>query len=331
MSIQHSFTTIPLSAITITPHWNLHPFLDDTPSPALKQSFAESGILHPPLVQLAQDGTYELICGRRRLYALHHYFKQTITPCLIIPPAPSPITFLLYILTDQQLNGQLTPMETAFFLKYCLEQMEPREVTAFFLPRLGYKPQPTMLRQLISLLTLDEKIQRQIHHGLIIDKVAFELLELPPEDRSTLSTLFELLQPGTGKQKRLLLLSREIANRSDQTITSLFEEQEFRQILEHQEMNAPQKTHSLLELLQRKFYPRSSDAEHVFQDRVRQLKLPDNYELTHTLNFEKDTVYLTVSFPNLESFENSCNNKELQEKQGGGTLTLKAQGRVKEI
>ena len=38
---------------------------------------------------------------------------------------------------------------------------------------------------------------------------------------------YEALAPGTGKQKRILMLSREIAQRSQQTITTLFEEQEF--------------------------------------------------------------------------------------------------------
>ena len=310
MSSHHSFKDIPLSSINTSKHWDLHPFLDDTPSPVLQQSFAESGILHPPLVQQAQNGTFDLICGRKRIHALKHYFKQTSVPCLILPPVLTPSALFLSILTDQQLNGALSPIEAAYFLHYCLEKMEEKEVAALFLPRLGYKQQATLLHQLVTLLTLDEKLQQQIHHGLISDKIAFELLELTAIDRISLSALFELLQPGTGKQKRLIMLSRDIANRSQQTITSLFEKEEFRQILEHTEMNAPQKTHSLLELLQRKFYPRSSEAEQVFRDRVRSLKLPDNYAITHSLNFEKDEVYLTVTFPDFESCEKSWAEKK---------------------
>ncbi|MCX5870916.1 MAG: hypothetical protein NTY00_09860 [Deltaproteobacteria bacterium] len=309
MSTQPSLKNIPLSSVNTTPHWSIHPFLDDIPSPALHQSFTEMGILHPPIVQQEQDGTFNLICGRKRLYALKHYFKQTSCPCLIIQPALDPYTFLLYILTDQQLNGPLSPIEIALFLKYCLDKMDEKEVTNFFLPRLGYKKQTSLIQQLVNLLALGETIQRQIHHGLIIDKIAFELLTLPPEDRFCLSSLFELLQPGTGKQKRILTLSRDIANRSQKTISALFQEQDFKQIVEHQEMNPPQKTHTLLELLQKELYPRSSDAEHVFKDKVRRLNLPDNCELTHSLNFEKDEVYLTVTFPDLESCENAWTQK----------------------
>ncbi|MDO8945834.1 MAG: ParB N-terminal domain-containing protein [Desulfocapsaceae bacterium] len=312
MATYPSFKDISLNSIRVTPHYNIHPFLEDSSAPpALKQSFEESGILHPLIVQQAPNGTFELICGRKRLHALKHHFKQTFAPCLIIPADCDPYAFFLYILTDQQVHGLLTPMEAAFFLKYCLQKIDEKEAINFFLPRLGYKQQSTILHQVIRLLTLDENIQRQIHHGFISDKIAFELLDLPPEDRSSLSKLFELLQPGTGKQKRILLLSREIAQRSQQTITTLFEEQEFQYILEHTEMNAPQKVHSILELLQKKFYPQSSDAEQIFKDRVRILNLPEGYQLTHSLNFEKDAVNLTVTFPNLGSFEKAWQRKEL--------------------
>jgi hypothetical protein len=311
MATYPSFKNISLNSIRVTPHYNIHPFLEDSAPPALKQSFEESGILHPLIVQQAPNGTFELICGRKRLHALKHQFKQTNVPCLITPPDSDPYTFFLYILTDQQLQGALSPMEAAFFLKYCLEKIDEKEAINFFLPRLGFKPQATILHQLISLSTLDESIQNQIHHGFISDKIAFELLDLPPEDRSSLSELFKLLQPGTGKQKRILMLSREIAQRSQQTITTLFEEQEFQYILEHTEMNAPQKVHSILELLQKKFYPQSSDAEQTFRDRTRRLNLPQGYELTHSLNFEKDAVNLTVTFPNLGSFEKAWQGKKL--------------------
>lgn len=309
MSTHPLFKNIPLDSINTTPSWTTHPFLDDKPSPALTQSFEESGILHPPIVQLAQDGTFNLICGRRRLYAVKHLFKQTSVPCLVLQPVLSPCAFFLYILTDQLSNGPLSPMEVSFFLKYCLDKMAEKEIADFFLPRLALKKQTTLIQKISRLLTLEEPIQQQVHHGLISDKIAFELLTLPSNDRVTLSSLFDLLQPGTGKQNRILMLSRDIALRSQKTISSLLAEQEFLEILEHKEMNPPQKTHMILEHLQKQFYSRSSEAEQIFKERVRKLKLPDNYEITHSLNFEKDEVYLTETYPDLESCENDWSRK----------------------
>jgi hypothetical protein len=307
MSIQPSLKEISLSSINITPDWNIHPFLDDTPSTCLKQSFLESGILHPPIVQAAKDESFELVCGRKRLYALQHYYQHINRfHCLILPSTLTLREICLYVLTDQQLNGPLSPMETAFLLKHCSQKMDELEIKDFILPRLGHsghKNQSMLIHQFVRLTTLDTRAQQLIHHGLIIEKTAFEVLELPPEDQKALFFLFDLLQPGTGKQKRILSLTREIVNRSASTISSLLDEQEFKQILEHAEMNIPQKTHSLLELLQKRSFPRSSGAEQIFKDRVRRLQLPAHYELNHSLNFEKNEVALTVTFSDLERCE----------------------------
>jgi len=313
MFTQLLFKDIRLDLISTTPDWTLHPFQDDVPSYSLKQSFEESGILHPPLVQQAEDNTFKLVCGRKRLYAFRHYFGQTSLPCLVIPSALTPSDFFLYILTDQQSNGPLSPMEISIFLSLCLGKMTENEIADFFLPRLGHKNQPALIPKLTRLSMLEETIQCHVHHGLISDKTAFELLTLPHDDRLTLSLLFEVLQPGAGKQNRILMLSRDLALRSDKTIATLYKEREFKEILGHPEMNPPQKTHTLLELLQRQFYRRSSEAELLFKEKVRRLKLPDNVEITHSLNFEKDEVYLTETFPDWQSCEKHWHQKSGRE------------------
>lgn len=285
--------------------WSLHPFLDEKPSRLLKQSFEELGVLHPPTVQQSTGGRFELICGRKRFYALQQYYNQTNLNCLILPPELPARTFLLYILTDQQLHSPLSPMETAFFLHYCLRKIDEKDVISFFLPRLGYRPHKDILNQYTDLLKLEERIQLQIHHGFIGEKLAFEFVDLPNNDRMIFSLLIESLQPGAGKLRRLISLSRDIAQRKHQSIASLFGELPFRQIIEHQEMNPPQKVHSLLELLQKIFYSRSDDAEKVFTDRIRRLDLPNSHTVTHSLNFEKNDVFLTIRFPDLQSCENS--------------------------
>jgi len=113
MFTQPVFESIPLNRINIIPHWNLHPFLNKTPSHQLKQSLQDLGVLHPPIVQQAAEGNFDLICGRRRLYAFKHYYHQTNAYCLILPPELPTRRLALYILTDQQLNGPLSPMEAA--------------------------------------------------------------------------------------------------------------------------------------------------------------------------------------------------------------------------
>lgn len=295
------FQYIAIASINTSPSWTLHPFLDIPPGPVLIQSFEESGILHPPIVQQTDNGSFNLICGQRRLYAARHYFRQVSLACLVIQSALPPSAFFLFILTDQQTNGLLSPMEAAFFLHYCLDKMEEKQIAELFLPRLGYKKQTALIHKLTRLTALEQIIQQHIHAGLISDKTAFELLTLSPEDRLSLALLFDYLQLGSGKQNRLLMLSRDLALRSHTTISSLLKQQEFLEVLTHQEMNVPQKSHLILELLQKQVYGRSIDAELEFKEKVKKLQLPGNYEITHSLNFEKDEVYLTETFPDWES------------------------------
>lgn len=303
MLTQPLFQPIPLETIPPASRWNIHPFLDDTPSPALRQSFEELGILHPPIVQLSTKSGHHLICGRKRVYALRHFLGQTTACCLVLPASLPSKTLLSCILTDQQLHAPLSPMESAFFIQHCLDALPEKEVVTVFLPRLGYRPQADLLDQLLALTSLDITIQRQVHQGLILEKTALELLNLSSDDRSTLSTLFQSCQMGPGKQKRLLTLAQDLANRTQQSISTLFLGQEFRAIIEHDEMNPPQKIHVLLESLQRKVSSRRDGAEQLFQKRIKGLDLPDNMTITHSLNFEKNEVFLTERFPDLESCE----------------------------
>lgn len=311
MLIQPLFSYIPSNHINIIPDWNLHPFVDEMIPATLNDSFKSMGIMHPPIVQLKANGKFDLICGRRRLQALRTYYHQSQILCMILPSELPISSILHYVLTDQQLNSPLSLMETAYFLKCCTERISGNEITKSFLPLLGYKPQPDLFSQFSNLLKLDKNIQQQIHLGNIDSKIAFDLLNLPDKDQLTFLNLIQSLQPGGGKQKRLLFLSRDIAHRTQQTISTLFEGAEFKQIIEHNEMNPPQKIHALLELLQRKFYPESSNAEQRFREKVRRLDLPDNLTVTHSLNFEKDEVFLTIRFPDLQSCENAWHKHQI--------------------
>lgn len=58
---------------------------DDRLDPALAASISAHGILNPLLVQKSEGGTYELICGSRRLAAAKSLGMGTV-PCAVIPP-----------------------------------------------------------------------------------------------------------------------------------------------------------------------------------------------------------------------------------------------------
>jgi hypothetical protein len=63
-------------------------------------------------------------------------------------------------------------------------------------------------------------------------------------------------------------------------------------------MNIPQKIDRLGCLLQQESFPSSSMAEGNFVKQVKNLRLPENYSISHSPFFEKDEITLSIGFKN---------------------------------
>jgi len=300
-----SFETINTKTIEDTKEWSLHPFLAPEPPPALLASIKRIGLLQPPiLLQLSLD-RYTLLCGHFRLLSQQiSNPSDTQITCLVLEK-DIPINHILYtILEDQLTTGNLSSIEKAYFLKYCLIYMEFNEISECFLPIMGEKAQIHTIKKLSSLLTLEPELQISIHDGKISGKTAQEFLSLPSSDRLMLHDIFLELELGGGKQNRLLTMSKDLAYRVGKTIKELLSGSKYQEILLHLEMNKPQKIANLLTILQKDLFPQSSSAEEGFLKRVHKMDLPSACSITHSQSFERDDVSVTLTFPSLSIVEN---------------------------
>lgn len=300
-----TFRQIDIKDIDLSDEWNIHPFLAHEPSPRLLHSIQSIGLLRPIIVRKRPDNRYQLLCGRNRLVA-HRTNKQTPTPinALILDEETPPQRVLHYLLEDQLISGTLSPMEKAYFFKYCLKYMKVEKAAHCFLPLLKEKVQPHRILQTLPLLDLEPEIQKNIHIGKIGERIALDLLLLTADDRLALYWIFQELELGGGKQKRLLALTKDLALGQGKTIATLLAEPDFSLILDHPEMNRPQKASALLTTLQKKLSPESSAAEENFRKTVSQMQLPPACSISHSPAFEKDEVYVTLRFYTLKEVEN---------------------------
>ena len=140
--------------------------------------------------------------------------------------------------------------------------------------------------------------------GKIGEKVALELQQLTAGDRLALYRIFQELELGGGKQKRLLALTKDLAFGQGKTIAALLTEPDSSTILDHPEMNRPQKATALLTALQKKLFPESSAAEEEFQKAVHKMQLPPACTVSHSQAFERNEVYVTLCFKTLTEVEN---------------------------
>jgi sulfite reductase alpha subunit-like flavoprotein len=138
-----------------------------------------------------------------------------------------------------------------------------------------------------------------------------EILLLPDEnDKLALVQLFKNCGMGDGKQKRFFTLIRDIALREGLTISSYLQQEKIRAILDHEEMNVPQKIHHLGDLLQQELSPSYSLAERDFVKQLKELHLPTNYSISHSPSFERDEITLTIAFENIAACKNYLLQKQ---------------------
>ena len=301
------FKSIPVTSITISEKWSLTPFLLSSPPPNKSHHVTSAtGLLHPPVVRKMdkKEASYELLCGQERFKSFLNGFPDLSQVTVRVLPQDIPHQEILqYILDDKLVSGTFSVMEKAIFLQYCCNFLPSETVIQNFLSPLEEKPQPYILKKLLALTALEPALQQSIHLESLSPKLGHELLTLSSDDRLKLHDLFQYLELGGGKQKRLLTLCKDLAYRQNKKIQSLLAEDDYVTILEHTEMNAPQKGASILSLLYKQLFPESNAAEEDFRKRVLRMELPENCMVEHSPAFERDEISLTVQFKDMNQLE----------------------------
>lgn len=310
--MHYPFKRVPLSSIGLSVRWNLHPWaLDDGPSTGpLQKSLSMVGILHPPLIMpSASEGDdkheYTVVCGYRRLeYARNSLSNQdNLIGCLIVPSNTGPLQFLHTVLEDQLLS--ITPLslaEKARFLEIASQYFDDKESVNHFGEKLGLKKSLSLLKDLRTLMKQPVEMIEAVHNGLIQQQILHELLSITEElDRLNLLRFFQLLQLGTGKQRRFFQLIRDLAYKNRLTISEFLDRGDIQRILSHQTLNIPQIIQHLGDHLQQLQQPLSHKAIRNFEEKVKALQLDKSLTITHVPYFEKDEVTLSISFDNLEA------------------------------
>lgn len=140
---------------------------------ALAESIRLHGLLHPIVVQRADDG-YQLVAGERRLRAAQRAGVTSI-PAIVRPAVESGRQFLEMALTENLLRSDLNPLEEAAAYARLADAFGlSHEAIAL---RLG-RSRPTVTNS-IRLLGLSARVQQALADGRITAGHARALLALP--------------------------------------------------------------------------------------------------------------------------------------------------------
>lgn len=293
-SLQHVF----FHQLVFTGKWNIHPWDGNCYSEELKNSIIQTGIIHPPFLLQNPDGRLEIITGHKRLTIADNHLESKNISCFVLPENFPKKDIPDLLLTDQS-ETPLSLAEKARFIQIASRCMAKEEVLEKFSKRLEIREHTSAIDEMEKLLAMDIEIIKEIHSGRLQYKMMGELLRIKdPEDRLALVSLFKTLSLGGGKQKKLFSLIRDLAYRKKSSISDFLEGDELQQILNHEEMNPPQKAQHLGNFLQAKLTPAYLESENKFTSFSKELQLPENISLSHSQSFETDAVTLSIVFKN---------------------------------
>jgi len=276
--------------------YSISPVPVEEVSDELCQSIARTGLLSPPVLTCSR----KIVAGWKRLRAAEK-LNLGHCPCTILPPDIPEPDILTITLEETIRSRRTTAAEQAIFFKKILAFMDKQQAADRFLPLMGYSPHPPLIDRLLKLLDLEDLLLNSLHQGILDESTAREMLQIPFRDRMALFELIEMLQLSTGKQKKLITVARELAGRHRKSITDLLADREIQRILNRTEDNMPQMAANLMKLLDRLRFPQLSEARQEFRKFAGSLDLPAQVTLDHSPAFEKDTVTLTITFPDRES------------------------------
>jgi len=293
-SLQH----VSFHQLQSTGKWNIHPWENNCYSEELKNSIIRTGIIHPPFLLQHPGKKFEIVTGHKRLVIANEHLESDKIACYILPENFPEQTILDLLLTDQS-NTPLSLAEKARFIQIAAGCMTKDEIIRTFLEKLEIRKHASAINEMEKLLAMDIEIIKEIHGGRLQYKTIGELLRIKnPEDRLALVSLFKNLSLGGGKQKKLLSLIRDLAYRSNRSISDFLQSDELQHILNHKEMNPPQKAQHLGNFLQAKLTPTYLESEKHFANFCKELQLPQNCSLSHSPAFETDSLTLSIVFKN---------------------------------
>ena len=284
--------------------WDLHKFLPETVTFfQSRESIEKFGLVYLPLIRPLGDGSYEILTGKRSCLFFHSLDQEAEIPCRILADGFSMVQVLALIHEEYAMRKPLTEIELAYYLQLCQLKLNTEDQHRLF-AALGLPVNPGALKRLFDLLTLDLPMQEALMTGDISENIARELLKLSISDRAAVFSLFRQLNIGGGKQKRMLSLVSDLAGSEGVSLSEYIERESFQALLNHPEMNIPQKSQSLLQLLQQNHTPSLSEAENQFKRWSKELALPDSCTVSHSPAFEQDAVTLSITFSSPEQLEN---------------------------
>ena len=263
----------------------------------LADSIDHVGLIAPPLL-IEKSSVFTIICGFRRVEAYRCLGRRDIE-ARVVDSDINRLECVKYAITDNAFQRPLNLIETSRSISMLAGFYNDINALAKEASSLGLPGNPSMINKIKEIDCLPLPVQNLILSNTISLNVALEMNELEKDVEIGLANLFEDLKLSLNKQREIIILFKEIALRENISVLKLFEENNFKEILYHKDLDRVQKVQRIRSYLKKRRFPALVKAEKEFEKYVKELKLGNGTKLIPPKNFEETTYTLNLSFNNL--------------------------------
>jgi ParB family chromosome partitioning protein len=290
-----NYLTIPLAQINL--HNEMFRITTREDVEELTVSIQNDGLINPPTL-INNNSAYAIISGFRRVNACQKLGWNEIV-ARILDPNTHQADCLRLAIAENAFQRQLNLIETSRALHKLSTFFDSDDRLIAAVSTLGLPTHPTIIKKIRKLCLLPQPVQCSILTDAISLSMAGELETLDPDSAVALAGLFDQLKLSLSKQKEILTLVEEIAQREDRSVRQVMREPRLQKLINDNDLDRAQKTRQIRSLLRQWRFPRITKAEKNYQIHHKQLKLGNDIKIAPPKDFEGTTYSLTLNFTNV--------------------------------
>lgn len=265
---------------------------------ALQRSIKSIGVVQPILARHTVDGSFQIICGYKRLLASQALNRQTIPVLVVAHNDMSPIQALLASLHDNALCRDLNLIEKSIVCARLtqLYGVNDDDFIRQYMPLMKEAASYKTLHQLLNLQQLIEPIKQYVVKTNITLACATRISEFSPSIQQALYHVLQHIKPNSTKLGELLNLIRDIAARDAITVEEVLQRYQLLSVVVDPQVSASEKITALRQTLKGIRIPQMLQRKKEFTQLIQNLGLPDAARLAADPYFEDPKMKLHYEF-----------------------------------
>jgi len=269
---------------------------------SLVASIEMSGLINPPVLLPANNNTYLIVSGFRRVNACSRLGWDRMDARRLASDTPSAQCALAAI-ADNASQRELNLIEMSRAVKLLSDSLADDNAVVAMAGKAGLPVAASILPKIRALCSLPMPLQQGIIDATLSLPMAERLQRMSAEDAHEAFDLFCEIRAGLNVQREILDNAEESARREGVRLKDILRSDAVLQIRVSDEPDRSRKTGQIRKLLKERRYPALSAAEETFARQSRKLGMRRDMKLIPPAGFEGPDYNLSLKFNSLEQLQ----------------------------